>query len=106
MTNEELNLFKRYLKERGLYKEFINEAQKFPLRRRGNKIIDFLLLYCGPTSGIMNLLGWAETRLGSNFWSSEYVKYQRFFAKATEYKLKNCTGKYYELFQEIKKINQ
>jgi hypothetical protein len=101
MTDEEYKLFKRYLKERGLYNHFLEEAKNFPFRRTYQGIIysinEYISKYTLPTEAIMDLIAWADSKMGSNFWSHEYDKYYKFFVSFN--KKKN-----YEIFESIKKI--
>ena len=77
MTKEKYNLFIRYLKERGLYKAFLNDAKMFPERRQKMHIKKYLL-QSGIVSGeeIMHLITWDLASYRE--WNSEYLNYYNF----------------------------
>ena len=101
MTEIQYKLFKRFLKERGIYIDFFKEARKQPYRRTSFDdqeipINEFIKDHTRATEGIMNLIGWADSRMGSNFWSYEYNMYCKFF-----YALQKNRNKVYETFKKI-----
>lgn len=101
MTDEQFRLFKRYLKERGLYSEFFRQARVHSDRRLGVTIKVYIDSHCTAGEEIMGLITWSEAKW--RYWNVEYAKYRTFLkciiAKSTN------KEKYYEHIQEIKKIN-
>ena len=79
MTKEQ---FFRYLKEKGIYKSWLNNLDKeikiynyfLVIERFGNikKFIDYFIEYNQPEEIIMNSFSWDKTNEGSHFWSNIY----------------------------------
>ena len=105
MTDKQYKLFKRYLKERGIYSIFFREASRFPERRLG-ETINSSMVKCFCTEPIMNLITWRKTNLGHSFWSKEHLSFTKFVRniglKRIDYISKDSA---YEHFEKIKKVN-
>ena len=101
MTDEEFKVFKRYLKERGLYNEFFRQTRAHANRRCGWTIKDFIGKHCSAGEEIMRLITWSEAKW--RYWNEEYTKYREFLKpiKIGHIDKKN----FYERIQKIKKIN-
>ena len=101
MTDEQFKVFKRYLKERGLYSEFFRQARVHADRRPCLTIKGFIERHCTAGEEIMGLITWSEAKW--RYWNEEYAKYRAFLkpiiAKSINKEI------YYEHIQKIKKIN-
>jgi hypothetical protein len=78
MTKTEYNFFIRYIKEIGLYSEFIKEIKRQPSRRYNKPLKE----YCKKihsTQIIMNCIEWSEAR--KKIWQKCWVEYQNYFLK-------------------------
>lgn len=104
MTHEDFNLFKRYLKERGIYTLFFKEAEKFPKMRHEEPIIVAINI-TPPTEAIMHFIAWGESEQGTKFWTHEYVTYRDIYNNITYLKNRNVKidkDKLNEIFKKYK----
>lgn len=78
MTKTEYNFFIRYIKEIGLYSEFIKEIKRQPSRRYNKPLKE----YCKKihsTQIIMNCIHWPTAV--HNIWHRKYNEYIDFYKK-------------------------
>jgi len=99
MTNEQYKIFIRYLKERGLYFAFLNDAKQFPERRKGKRVKTALLNMASPTEAIMALIHWGNAEYKK--WQDEYHKYINFYNQLD----KSTKDNSYEIFKKVKKLS-
>lgn len=99
MTDEQFKVFKRYLKERGLYSEFFRQAKAHSDRRLGLTIKGYIDRHCTAGEEIMGLITWSEARWGH--WNEEYIKYREFLKPIIAKSINK--EKYYEHIQKVKK---
>jgi len=102
MTDEQFKVFKRYLKERGIYSEFFRQAKAHSDRRLGLTIKGYIDRHCTAGEEIMRLITWSEAKWGH--WSEEYTKYRKFLDPIIISKEINKNN-FYESIQKVKKIN-
>lgn len=101
MTVEQYKIFIRYLKERGLYFAFLNDAKRFPERRKGKHVKTALLNMSNPREAIMVLINWGFAEYKK--WQDEYHKYINFY---NQYQLDKITkDNSYEIFKKVKKLS-
>jgi hypothetical protein len=102
MTHEDFNLFKRYLKERGIYKLFFKEVEKFPKMRHEEPIIVAINI-TPPTEAIMHFISWTYSEQGVKFWTHEYITYRDLYNHIIRLKNRNVKidkDKLNEIFKE------
>lgn len=101
MTESDLRVFKRYLKERNLWHAFVIERNKLKERLKGSepaKLHSLVGIYYSPIDGILSSIDWVYT-LNGKMWSEEYLAYARFYNRLKKtnkkneyfYKIKNFT---------------
>ena len=102
MTDEQFKVFKRYLKERGLYSEFFRQAREHADRRPNLTLLKYIYHHCMAGEEIMGLITWSEAKW--RYWSQEYTKYRKFLSPIIISKEIN-KNEFYESIQKVKKIN-
>ena len=76
MTDDEIKLFKRYLKERGIYSDFLREIKKYPERRVGLSIKYAFKSITTVSEPMMDFISWNCAK--NQIWQHEYHMYRDF----------------------------
>ena len=79
MEVRELNFFRRYLKERGLYSAFLRDARQQQNWRLKKPYQEYIRGMKNSTDILMDVIHWAESEY--SYWQNVYYDYKLYFRK-------------------------